>query len=430
MALPQLTELDPVLAIRIIRHLRDGKTPPGGVEFLDIDRGWTARMAKELKKSARAQLTDVRVVTGSYAAGKSHALAATTTIALAQDWGVARLNVSADLGGQLDALALYRKTVQTLLVKERVQSSEESDRASYVAPASRSDGLRWALEHYATSQLEKHGAEALPARAADRELVTRFRVAGLDPITERAVGTYLRAAWEGRSEVTDSVWDYLCGLEKTLTKPVRLPRLDAGHGLTLLISLAKLLVHVMGYQGLLLTLDEAESIRKQKRRTGSWEFLRTFVDQDGAVGLFALVAMASEGVQDPSKGLMENEALRTRFATAQRAAFDKSKPFNAGSTILNLEKLTFSKAELMEMAKKVLAVWKVAEEDPSVTLPLKQLKRLVQEVMESCQGRPALYARALMQAEVLVLQELSIDEDRPELITEKVHEAVDQALAR
>ncbi len=403
--LPKLVPLTPKLARLVLSKLRDGTSPPGAVEHLWVDRGgWAAKMSKQLDRVAEDDLTDLRIATGEYGSGKSHALAAIATLALSKNWAVSRLRF-ADTDG-LDSTTMFHLIARNLIVAERIKGKDADAANAYMGISQ--DGTDWLFRHEARKLLKKHTKEPLPAQSADRALARLIESASLPISASRALSAFCRAEWDGSTDLRNAVSAWWLNGEP-MRRPVALEKQT--NGMSMIGALARI-VRAFGYPGLLVTIDEVEDVRKlaPKKRSAAWENLRAQIDFSEAPGLMLVLALATAGLTG-KEGPEENDALASRLRVAKRAALDPEKKFDPNATILALDKLKFSEGDLRSVARQLRGIFAEGFGKAETRLEDGEIDQITQDVIEEAGRAETDRCRTLVQMIVQVLNERREDGD-------------------
>jgi hypothetical protein len=304
----------------ILKALRAGVVPRVGLQHIQVGRKAEVQaILRDLDHAADGG-AGVRFVIGRYGSGKSFFLNLASIVALEKGFLVARADLTTDrrlhgTGGQ--ARALYAELMRNLASKGR---PEGGALATVVE--------RWISDVMAEAGTED--AEALEQAIAAKlrplqELVSGFDLAKVfaayfrgyqahDTAAQEAALRWLRAEYETRTEARQDlgvraiiddadVWDYL--------------------------KLTAKLARIMGYQGLLVCLDEmvvlSHRLASSRARASNYEaILRIMNDclQGSVEGLHVVFGGTDEFLEDRRRGLYSYEALATRLAANEFARGD------------------------------------------------------------------------------------------------------------
>jgi len=361
-------------------------------------------MSKQLDRVAENDLTDLRIATGEYGSGKSHALATIATLALSRNWAVSRLRF-ADTEG-LDSRTMFHLIARNLIVAERVTGKDADALNAYTGISQ--DGTDWLFRHEARKLLKKHAKEPLPAQSADRALARLVESASLPISASRALTAFCRAEWDGSTDLRSAVSAWWLNGE-TMRRPVALEK--PTNGMSMIGALTRI-VRAFGYPGLLVTIDEVEDVRKlaPKKRSAAWENLRAQIDFSEAPGLMLVLALATAGLTG-KEGPEENDALASRLRVAKRAALDPEKKFDPNATILALDKLKFSEGDLRSVATQLRAIFEKGFGKDETHLKDEEIDQIIQGVVEEAGRAVTDRCRTLVQTTVQVLNERQEDSE-------------------
>lgn len=319
----------------ILKALRAGVVPRVGLQHIQVGRKAEVQaILRDLDHAADGG-AGVRFVIGRYGSGKSFFLNLASIVALEKGFLVARADLTTDrrlhgTGGQ--ARALYAELMRNLASKARPEGS----------------ALATVVERWVSDVMQEVGtddADALEQAIATKlrplqELVSGFDLAAVfaayfrgyqaqDAEAQEAALRWLRAEYATRTEARQAlgvraiiddadVWDYL----KLMAK----------------------LARIMGYQGLLVCLDElvvlSHRLASTRARASNYEaILRSLNDclQGSVEGLHVIFGGTDEFLEDRRRGLYSYEALATRLAPNE---FAKGDVVDLSGPVIRLRSLT------------------------------------------------------------------------------------------
>jgi len=317
--------------IEIIHALKNGSPPaPRLARFLHVGyKRWLDGMDWYLEAAAADELSAVRFIVGDYGSGKTHFLRVTAQMAYDRSFAVSEVTLDKDV--RLDRFELvWRKILENLSVAsaDGVESGVES-----------------ILRHWCQSV-------AFEDRVTE-ELAALDNLVGLDPDFRQALRGFLHEwmIYGAGSSVLTSYLQWLKG------DPIRPPgvrtRIDRASARAMLRSLVIFLRH-LGYNGLVLFLDELELVLNQNRavRDRSYEILRQFIDDvDSIPSMIILCSLTKQVIRDNSKGIPSYPALYQRIGGM--LGFD-DRDYRA--LTINLDYLPLDRSDLVELARRIRSV--------------------------------------------------------------------------
>jgi hypothetical protein len=198
---------------------------------------------------------------------------------------------------------------------------------------------------------------------------------------------------------------------------------DKDNAFNFLQAMAALVVHI-GYAGLIVIFDEAESIRSISRpdsRNAAYENIRFLMDKT-AQGEFAHCGFMLAGTED-----LYNDALRG--VASYQALYDRLKPERARRRTKDFRHplmvlAGFDHVKLHEVALKVRQVHGIAYRwDAIECLPDDLLKRLIEETAAHFGGKFTTVPRGFLKGLVDILDELQ--QSSPSLAGEILDAGID-----
>ncbi len=317
----------------ILKALRAGVVPRVGLQHLQVGRKLeVSAILKDLEHAADGG-AGIRFVIGRFGAGKSFFLNLASMVALERGFLVARADITMDRrlhgsGGQ--ARALFSELMRNL-------SSKAKPEGGALGPVLE----RWLSEVAATVAAPDTLEQALARKLKPlQELVSGFDLANV-------LATYVRAAEAGDSVKQEAAMRWLRAEYDTKTEArqalgVRSIIEDAD--VYDYLKLMAKLVRIMGYQGLVVCVDEmivlSHRLASIRARNANYEaILRILNDclQGTVEGLEVLFGGTDEFLEDRRRGLYSYEALATRLASNE---FAKGDVVDLSGPVIRLKTLT------------------------------------------------------------------------------------------
>lgn len=341
-------------AIQLARQLVAGvpKAIPSTVHYLHVGRErWLEGIRADLADAYEADASVVRFVKGYYGDGKSHFLFMTMWTALQQGFVASYVSAERTRLRAFDLELVWKAMVQNLATRESDGEPE---------------GLSGLLDRWCAT------TKNVPAALAGIDSLAK-----LDANFRQAIRGYLRAHFEETDKAPYQQW-----LQGDPIRPTGVrSRIDRTNCHVMLRSLAVLLKH-LGYHGLMILMDELELIHEQPKRVrdAAYESLRQLVDNPFAVPSYIFIGAATPEMFTSPRGFQEYVALWQRAGLAfglQR----EDEPVNYRGVVVDLERTPLSSEELVEIARRVRAIYGVAESwDAASGMPDDVLERLVSHI--------------------------------------------------
>lgn len=353
MAAATVEELQPVTARGIIEHLRRGSVPVDQVLYFTVGRErWLSIIEDDLSNYIAAGGAKVRFLNGDYGDGKTHFLSiiqhmvkqdgfAVSFVVLTREVPlhkfelvyreiVTRLSTAAGGTGLRGLLLPWLDTLQPRL-GEAPDEATRTERIEELAATLRglegmdlnfANGLIALVQNRFRPLAE---GEALEARDAERQMLFDWFEGGR----------------LSRSELRR--WQIFESLSKTNSK-------------RLLVSLI-LLLRYLGYQGLILLLDELETVLLQSAsvRNAAYENVRLFIDNAEQAHHLHVFFSIIPDVLLSDKGFKSYDALWSRV----RSVGD-SRRLNYRSIVIDLHRTPLEIPELLTLGKRLRRIHELA----------------------------------------------------------------------
>jgi len=363
-------------AIQIIQHIKRGTPPPPRlISHIHVGRQrWIEGMEWYLDMAKEVDLSAVRFIVGEYGSGKTHFLHMTAHLALQRHFVVCEVTLSRDI--RLDRFdTVWREMIGRL-------STPESE--------GEPEGIESILNRWCQGIQE---AEQLQSA-----LIGLDKISHLDPDFRKAIRGYLRAYVQ--EEDRDSYLQWLKG-DPIRPEGVR-TRIDRASARAMLRSIIQFLKY-LGYNGLVLFLDELELIRNldYRIRDANYDTLRQFIDGSDNLQNFLLLCSLTPIMQtDYNKGIPSYSALWARIGGMLGEVRGDYR-----SITVNLESpdAQISDEDFLELAKRLRKIHAIAEAwDATEMIPDTMLKYLVEGAKREA-GETSL-PRLITQATVTLLE--------------------------
>ena len=344
--------LKPVEARSIIESLRRGSVPVEHVPYFTVGRDrWLRIIADDLANYIAAGGAKVRFLSGDYGDGKTHFLSVIQHLAQREGFAVAFVVLTREIPMHKFEL-VYQEIVSRL------------------STAPGQIGLRSLLAQWLETlqpQLGEADVETCTANVqAMGELLKRLEgmdvnfAQGLIGLMQRR---YLPLAEGETSEARDQTQELLyqwfegARLSKRDLRPFQIfESLNKNNSKRLLLSLIAFLRH-LDYQGLILLLDELETVMAQSAsvRNAAYENVRLFIDNaEQAHHLHVFFSIIPEVIL-AEKGFRAYDALWSRVR-----AVGESDRLNYRSIVIDLHRTPLETAELLDLGKRLRLMHELA----------------------------------------------------------------------
>jgi hypothetical protein len=293
---PQSLELRPPVARRIVERLKAGAAPDEGIELFTAGRDrWLKALSRDLEDVADGD-AKLRIFNGRYGDGKTHLMKLTRHMALKCGLVTAYVPISKDVPLS-NWGALYKGLVQSLQTAGR---PNQHGLGAVLDPNDRDPAIA------ATYDSKAESVRSLTSLHPDfLTAVYRYTTVQGTSVDTASDLLTLRSWFEGQPVA-----------RKALT-PLGITRaIEKQDGPRMLQSLVGVLRH-FGFAGLLLLIDEVESILSQRSsavRAVAYENLRLFVDRDVLpTHSLAVFSTTPEMFSAPEEGFQSYPALWSRI---------------------------------------------------------------------------------------------------------------------
>jgi P-loop Domain of unknown function (DUF2791) len=362
-AIEPLEQLQPLEARTIIEYLRRGSVPVEQVPFFTVGRDrWLSIIEDDLAHFIAAGGAKVRFLNGDYGDGKTHFLSMIQHLAKRAGFAVSFVVLTREVPMHKFEL-VYRDIVSRLSTASgtrgirglitrwldtlQPQLGEASDEATLGAP----------LEALAEALRGLEGMDLNFANGLIALVENRFRPLAAEETPE------------ARQAERQILYEWLEGgrLSKRELKPLQIfESLNKANSKRLLVSLIVFLRY-LDYQGLILLLDELETVMTQSAsvRNAAYESVRLLIDNaEQAHHLHVFLSIIPD-VLLAEKGFKSYDALWSRVRSV-----GESQRLNYRSIVIDLHRTPLEVSELLELGKRLRGIHELAyrrQTEPIVT---------------------------------------------------------------
>jgi len=352
-AVEPLEQLQPVEARTIIEHLRRGSVPVEQVPFFTVGRErWLSIIEDDLVHYIAASGAKVRFLNGDYGDGKTHFLSIIQHLAARTGFAVSFVVLTREVPMHKFEL-VYREIVSRL------------------STASGARGIRGLIARWLDT-LQPHLGEAQDeaARTAHTEaLAEALRgLEGMDLNFANGVIALVQNRFrplaaeetlEAREAVLHTLYEWFEGgrLSKRELRPFQIfESLNKTNSKRLLVSLI-LFLRYLGHQGLILLLDELETVMSQSAavRNAAYENVRLLIDNaEQAHHLHVFFSIIPDVIL-ADKGFKSYDALWSRVRSV-----GENRRLNYRSIVIDLHRTPLESPELLELGKRLRRIHELA----------------------------------------------------------------------
>jgi hypothetical protein len=348
-----LEQLQPVEARSIIEHLRRGSVPIEQVPCFTVGRErWLSLIEDDLAHYIAAGGAKVRFLNGDYGDGKTHFLSIIQHLATQAGFAVSFVVLTREVPMHKFEL-IYREIVSRLstasgtrgirglsgrwldtLERQLSEAQDEAARAAHV------EALAEALR----------GLEGMDLNFANGLIAlvqNRFRPLATEETPEM------------REAERHTLYEWFEGgrLSKRELRPFQIfESLNKTNSKRLLVSLI-LFLRYLGYQGLILLLDELETVMSQSAavRNAAYENVRLLIDNAEQASHLHVFFSIIPDVILADKGFKSYDALWSRVRSVA-----ESHRLNYRSIVIDLHRTPLEIPELLELAKRLRRIHELA----------------------------------------------------------------------
>jgi hypothetical protein len=335
-------ELDVQRARHIINALKNGVVPDCDLELLCVGRDLEIQEFERCFELTSGGCGTVKFLNGEYGTGKSFLLNVIKQIAVKNNFIVSKVQVDRSFRfNNLEHLYYHVMHNLTLNITGRSVTSFEGIFDLWIA------------------KLQEE-PERSKAAAEINKVITSLNRYNMS--FARAFLAYIKARIEKDKVLSDAIASWLMG-EKNIPANLK-AKFDITGSIDRLNSIDFLktfieLIRLMGYNGLLILVDELELIMSERVdiRGVSYENLRSMIDiccSGELGGCMFVFAATNDFFENPEKGIKTYEALSQRLGDA----IDKSNSalYDVRQPIIRLQKLSVE--EFQELTDRVIDIYK------------------------------------------------------------------------
>lgn len=357
-----LEELKPVEARGIIESLRRGSVPVDQVPYFTVGRErWLSIIEDDLAHYIAVGGAKVRFLSGDYGDGKTHFLSVIQHLVQRENFAVSFVVLTREVPMHKFEL-VYQQIVSRL------------------ATAQGAIGIRALLSNWVESLYVQFGEtdEAMRTAALQDLAETVKELEGMDVnFAQGLISLVQYRYWplaegeipEDRAQALEVLYQWFEGgrLSKRELRPFQIfESLNKTNSKRLLLSLIAFLLH-LGYQGLILLLDELETVMAQSAsvRNSAYENVRLLIDNaEQAHHLHVFFSIIPDVIL-AEKGFRSYDALWSRVRSV-----GESDRLNYRSIVIDLHRTPLETAELLELGRRLRHIHELAyrwEAAPIVT---------------------------------------------------------------
>jgi hypothetical protein len=338
-----LTELKPAEARAIIESLRRGTVPVDHVPYFTVGRDrWLSIIEDDLANYIAAGGAKVRFLSGDYGDGKTHFLSLIQHLVQHEGFAVSFVVLTREVPMHKFEL-VYQEIVSRLST----------------APGRM--GIRALLTHWLETLQPQLGEPDEAARTTSLQGIaeTLKDLEGMDVNFAQGLISLIQRRYlplaegetpEDREQALELLYQWFEGgrLSKRELRPFQIfEALNKNNSKRLLLSLIAFLLH-LGYQGLILLLDELETVMGQSAsvRNAAYENVRLLIDNaEQAHHLHVFFSIIPDVIL-AEKGFRSYDALWSRVRSV-----GESSRLNYRSVVIDLHRTPLETAELLELGK-------------------------------------------------------------------------------
>ena len=351
-AVESVEELKPVEARAIIESLRRGSVPVEHVPFFTVGRErWLQIIEDDLANYIAEGGAKVRFLSGDYGDGKTHFLSVTQHLAQREKFAVSFVVLTREVPMHKFEL-VYQETVARLMTAP----------GRVGIRALLSDWVETLAPQLETAD-ETQRAEALQALTDALKALDGMDINFAQGLVSLAQGRYWPLDDDETAEMREQAQEVLhqwfegLRLSKRELRPFQIfESLNKNNSKRLLSSLIAFLLH-LGYQGLILLLDELETVMGQSAsvRNGAYENVRLLIDNaEQAHHLHVFFSIIPDVIL-AEKGFKSYDALWSRVRSV-----NESDRLNYRSIVIDLHRTPLETAELIELGRRLRRIHELA----------------------------------------------------------------------
>jgi len=349
-----INSLDKITAQKIIQALGTGATPTVGLECVTVGRRyWVDAINKfYLNEFIKQGGSAVKFLNGDYGSGKTHLLNLIRNEAFARDYVVSFVTLKAREAPFNKFEIIYEKIIDGLSVKTKL----DGDALKHILDK----WYRDMYEQYASKFKDRILDEPRIKAELEYQISELAKLDGMDSDFRNALRSYFQNMVEAkpsRDEENTIILDWIRG--KAIPKPELkefqiFSQINKQNSKAMMKSLVRALLF-FGYSGLIILLDEAESIPsllRSKDREQAYDNIRELMDntdgrgRGGTNNCMFLYATTSQFFES-------RDGIKTYDALYQRVKDPRA-------TIIDLEQDPLKFEDMLEIAQRIRAVHSIA----------------------------------------------------------------------
>ena len=350
-AVESVEELKPVEARAIIESLRRGSVPVEHVPYFTVGRErWLQIIEDDLANYIAEGGAKVRFLSGDYGDGKTHFLSVAQHLAQRESFAVSFVVLTREVPMHKFEL-VYQETVARLMTAP----------GRVGIRALLSDWVETLAPQFNTAN-ETQRAEALQALSDALKALDGMDVnfaQGLVSLAQNRYWPLDDESPEMRAQALEVLYQWFEGLRlsKRDLRPFQIfESLNKNNSKRLLASLIAFLLH-LGYRGLILLLDELETVMGQSAtvRNGAYENVRLLIDNaEQAHHLHVFFSIIPDVIL-AEKGFKSYDALWSRVRSV-----NESDRLNYRSIVIDLHRTPLETPELIELGRRLRRIHELA----------------------------------------------------------------------
>jgi hypothetical protein len=351
-AVESVEELKPVEARAIIESLRRGSVPVAHVPYFTVGRErWLQIIEDDLAHYIAVGGAKVRFLSGDYGDGKTHFLSVVQHLVQREGFAVSFVVLTREVPMHKFELVYQETVAQLMTAPGRV-------------------GIRAVLHDWLETLAPQFDtADEAQRTAALQEMTETLKdLDGMDINFAQGLVSLVQSRYwpldddetaETREQAREllSQWFEGMRLSKRELRPFQIfESLNKNNSKRLLSSLIAFLLH-LGYQGLILLLDELETVMGQSAsvRNGAYENVRLLIDNaEQAHHLHVFFSIIPDVIL-AEKGFKSYDALWSRVRSV-----GESDRLNYRSIVIDLHRTPLENAELIELGRRLRRIHELA----------------------------------------------------------------------
>ena len=427
--------LDNITAQKIIESLRNGATPTVGLEYISVGRQfWLEGINKYyLNSFIKNSGSAVKFLRGDYGAGKTHFFSLVRQEAFSRDYVVSLVTLKSREAPFNKFEIIYQKIIDGISTKYQPNG----------------DGLKaifdkWYRDIY-EQEAAKHNDRILKEPRIKAEIDYKISeiasIDGIDSDFRNSVRSYMQNMIDAKSsrDVENTlILDWIRGkpIPKSELKEFHIfSQINKQNSKAMMKSLVRILTF-FGYSGLIILLDEAESIpsiMRSKDRDQAYDNIRELMDntdgrgKGGINNCMFIYATTSTFFEDRS-GIKTYDALYQRVKDELKTQLQLNIK-NQRATVIDLEQDPLKLEDLNDLAQKIRMVhsiayeWKAEEKVPDALLK-EYVKYIYETNIATDISRPRILVKTITQ--LLDICDQNEDFDASGTIKKLVQDSISQ----